>query len=91
LAGFAEHAGLPFVLLSDAELVLGGALRLPTFRAGGVDRLKRLTLVLDAKRTIRHVQFPITDPAGSVDEALTIVQSSAGRGDDPRRLASQPG
>ncbi|MPZ84057.1 MAG: redoxin domain-containing protein [Actinophytocola sp.] len=71
LRAFADHAALPFPLLSDEDLNLAAALRLPTFRAAGVDRLKRLTLIIDPARTIRAVQFPITDPAGSVDESLT--------------------
>ncbi|MFJ9694748.1 winged helix-turn-helix transcriptional regulator [Kitasatospora sp. NPDC101183] len=73
LAAFAEHARLPFPLLSDAALGLAATLRLPTFRAAGVDRLKRLTLVLDASRTIRGVLYPIPDPAGSVEEALALL------------------
>lgn len=75
LAAFAEHAGLPFALLSDTELALATALRLPTFRAAGVDRLKRLTLVVDQAREVRAVLFPVTDPAGSVDDALAVVGS----------------
>lgn len=75
LAAFAAHAALPFDLLSDAELSLAGSLRLPTFRAAGSDRLKRLTLVLDRDRTVRDVLFPVTDPAGSVTDALAAVRS----------------
>ncbi|HVK21993.1 MAG TPA: winged helix-turn-helix transcriptional regulator [Actinokineospora sp.] len=67
---FTDHANLPFDLLSDEDLQFAAALRLPTFRAAGVDRLKRVTLLVDPARTIRFVQFPITDPAASVDEAL---------------------
>ena len=85
LAAFADYAGLPFQLLSDQELALATALRLPTFRAGGSDRLKRLTLVIDADREIRDVLFPVTDPAGSVDEALTIVRDAARRAAVTRR------
>lgn len=73
LAAFAEHARIPFPLLSDADLRLAAALRLPTFRAAGVDRLKRLTLVLDADRTVRGVLYPVIDPAGSVEDALDLV------------------
>jgi peroxiredoxin/DNA-binding HxlR family transcriptional regulator len=73
LRAFADYAGLPFPLLSDAGLALTAALRLPTFRAGGVDRLKRLTMLVDPERTIRAVQFPVVDPAGSVADALTQV------------------
>ncbi len=75
LSAFAEHAGLPFALLSDTDLTLATALRLPTFRAAGVDRLKRLTLVVDRAREVRAVLFPVTDPAGSVDDALAVVGS----------------
>jgi DNA-binding HxlR family transcriptional regulator/peroxiredoxin len=71
LRAFAAHVALPFPLLSDADLSLAAALRLPTFRAAGVDRLKRLTLIVDPARTVRAVQFPITDPAASAAEALT--------------------
>ncbi|MEU3571627.1 winged helix-turn-helix transcriptional regulator [Kitasatospora sp. NPDC036755] len=73
LAAFAEHARIPFPLLSDADLRLAAALRLPTFRAAGVDRLKRLTLVLDATRTVRGVLYPVIDPAGSVEDALALI------------------
>lgn len=76
LAAFAEHARLPFPLLSDEDGKLAAGLRLPTFRAGGADRFKRLTLLVDAGATIRAVQFPVTDPAGSVAEMLDVVQAS---------------
>ena len=75
LAAFHTHAGLPFPLLSDTDLELAASLRLPTFRAGGGDRLKRLTLVVDRERTVRHVLYPVTDPAGSVAEALALVRA----------------
>lgn len=75
LAAFADHAGLPYPLLSDADNMLAGSLRLPTFRVAGLDRLKRTTLIIDEHRTIRAVQFPVTDPAGSVDAALATVRS----------------
>lgn len=74
LAAFAEHARLPFALLSDTDLILAASLRLPTFRAAGVDRFKRLTLVVDGERSIRGVLFPVTDPAASVDEALAVIR-----------------
>jgi DNA-binding HxlR family transcriptional regulator/peroxiredoxin len=74
LAAFAAHAGLPYPLLSDADHRLTAALLLPTFRAAGVERLKRLTLLVDPEAVIRAVQFPVTDPAGSVTEMLEYVQ-----------------
>jgi DNA-binding HxlR family transcriptional regulator/peroxiredoxin len=73
-AAFAEKERLGFPLLSDAELALITALRLPTFRAAGASRLKRLTLVVDRERVVRHVQYPVTDVVGSVEAALTAVR-----------------
>lgn len=83
LAAFAEHARIPFPLLSDADLRLTTSLRLPTFRAAGADRLKRLTLLLDAERTVRGVLYPVPDPAGSVADALALLDEAAA--DDERR------
>ncbi|MEV4481985.1 winged helix-turn-helix transcriptional regulator [Micromonospora coxensis] len=75
LAAFAVHARLPYPLLSDQDGRLAAGLLLPTFRAGGVARLKRLTLLVDPEAVVRAVQFPITDPAGAVDEMLDLVRS----------------
>lgn len=72
---FAEKEGLRFPLLSDAELDWTAALRLPTFRAGGITRLKRLTLVVDADRTVREALYPITDIEASVRAALAAVHA----------------
>ncbi|MFG1808342.1 winged helix-turn-helix transcriptional regulator [Streptomyces sp. NPDC049040] len=83
LAAFAEHARIQFPLLSDAELRLTTSLRLPTFRAAGTDRLKRLTLLLDAERTVRGVLYPVQDPAGSVADALSLLDEVAASTDTP--------
>ncbi|MET8307500.1 winged helix-turn-helix transcriptional regulator [Micromonospora sp. NPDC005173] len=74
LADFAAHARVPFPLLSDQDGRLAAGLLLPTFRAGGVSRFKRLTLLVDPSAVVRAVQFPVTDPAGSVDEMLDLVR-----------------
>ena len=76
---FADWAALPFRLLSDVDLRLTGALRLPTFRAAGVDRLKRVTLLVDPGRVVQAVQYPVTDPAGSVDDILQTIDRVARR------------
>ncbi|MFI5637096.1 winged helix-turn-helix transcriptional regulator [Streptomyces goshikiensis] len=73
---FAEAERLRFPLLSDAELALTTALRLPTFRAAGVSRLKRLTLVLDRDRVVREVIYPIRDIEASVTTALAAVRTA---------------
>ncbi|MGW3345999.1 redoxin domain-containing protein [Nonomuraea rubra] len=69
---FAEAEDLPFPLLSDADLTLCAALRLPTFRAGQDLRLKRAIMIADAGRTIHHVLHPVTDLPAAVDEALRL-------------------
>ncbi|MEU0087594.1 winged helix-turn-helix transcriptional regulator [Streptomyces sp. NPDC006274] len=75
---FAQAEDIPFPLLSDMDARLSAALRLPTFRAGQALRLKRAVLVLDRERTVRHVQFPVTDIPGAVRGALGIAREVAG-------------
>jgi len=78
-AAFLAKARIPYPLLSDNELALAAALRLPTFRAGGRDHLKRLTLIVAADRKIRRVVYPIADPVDSVDQALKFLDDIAAR------------
>ena len=75
LGDFAAHHRIPFPLLSDQDVRLTTMLRLPTFRTAGVDRLKRLSLIIDRGRTIRAVLYPIADPAGSVTDALHQIDA----------------
>jgi DNA-binding HxlR family transcriptional regulator/peroxiredoxin len=70
---FAQAEEIPHVLLSDLELELTAALRLPTFRAGGYERLKRVVLVIGADRLVKAVRYPVTDIADAVDWALTTA------------------
>lgn len=75
LQAFAEHERIPFPLMSDQQLELAGSLRLPTFRAAGADRLKRLTLLVRDDRQIAGVLYPVPDPAGSVDDMLAMIDA----------------
>lgn len=63
----AARLHLPFPLLSDAGLALARALDLPTFEAGGMTLLKRLTLVID-DGTVAKVFYPVFPPDRSADE-----------------------
>ncbi len=68
----ADRLGLPFPLLSDADLALTRALELPTFAVAGQTLLKRLTLVV-RDGTVEHVFYPVFPPdthAASVLEWL---------------------
>jgi DNA-binding HxlR family transcriptional regulator/peroxiredoxin len=67
---FATSEEIPHTLLSDVELELAAALRLPTFRAGGYERLKRVVLVVGPDRVVRAVRYPVTDIAEVVDWAF---------------------
>ncbi|MEU1073903.1 MULTISPECIES: winged helix-turn-helix transcriptional regulator [unclassified Streptomyces] len=77
---FADKEHLRFPLLSDADLELTAALRLPTFRTAGVSRLKRLTLVVARDRTVVEALYPITDIEASVRAALEGVRRAGGGG-----------
>lgn len=56
-----QRLHLPFDLLSDEKLAFAGALRLPTFEAGGMTLIKRLTLIVH-DGTIEHVFYPVFPP-----------------------------
>ena len=60
---------LPFPVLSDHDLRLTGALRLPTFEAAGMTLIKRLTLVLRGG-TIEHVFYPVFPPDRSAEAVI---------------------
>jgi DNA-binding HxlR family transcriptional regulator/peroxiredoxin len=75
-AEFARRNRIQFPLVSDVDLGLATALRLPTFRLHGTPRLKRLTLVVDRHRVVRGALFPIRDVTGSVEDALSLVRAA---------------
>jgi peroxiredoxin len=64
-----ERLGLPFPLLSDSELTLTTALRLPTFEVASQTLLKRHTLVIRNGR-IEHVFYPVFPPDRHAQEVL---------------------
>ncbi|MEU9456863.1 winged helix-turn-helix transcriptional regulator [Streptomyces sp. NPDC048277] len=76
-AEFARTENVPFPLLSDASQQLAAALRLPTFRGAGRLRHKRLILVVDVERTVRHVLFPVVDIPHAVAESLRLAAACA--------------
>jgi peroxiredoxin len=68
-AEFAERVHIPYPLLSDPELRLAGALRLPTFETAGMRLYRRLTLV--ARRgTIEKVFYPVFPPDRNAADVL---------------------
>lgn len=83
-AAFAERESVPFPLLSDVDLSLSAALRLPSVRIAQQPRLKRLVAVVGADRVVRHVIFPVVDIAAAVDESLRVVRGAAATPAAPR-------
>ncbi|GAB7106804.1 hypothetical protein JCM4814A_51180 [Streptomyces phaeofaciens JCM 4814] len=76
-AEFARTEEIPYPLLSDAAHELAAALRLPTFRGAGRLRHKRLILVVDAGRVVRHTLFPVGDIGREVAESLRLAADCA--------------
>ena len=73
----ANRLHLPFPILSDEQLAITGALRLPTFQASGMTLLKRLTLAIkDGK--IEHVFYPVFPPDRNASDVIAWL-TAAGR------------
>ena len=74
---------VPFPLLSDAAFAFKEALALPTFEAGGMPYLKRLTLFVRDGR-IGHVFYPIERPTSHAREVLDWLDQMRRAIADPR-------
>jgi peroxiredoxin len=73
-AEFAAREHLPFALLSDPQLRLAQALRLPTFEAAGMTLYKRITLIADADETIAKVFYPVFPPDRNAADVLAWLR-----------------
>lgn len=67
---------LPFAILSDADLKLTHAWRLPHFEAAGQTLLRRLTLVL-RDGVVEHLWYPVFPPDRHAGEVLAWLRSHA--------------
>jgi peroxiredoxin len=67
---------LPFALISDAELVLTRALKLPTMVVDGRTLLKRLTMVIRGGR-IEHVFYPVFPPDRNARDVINWLGTVA--------------
>ena len=68
-----ERLHLPFAILSDAQLRLTKAWRLPVFEAAGQTLLRRLTMVIRNGR-VEHVWYPVFPPDRHADEVLAWLR-----------------
>ncbi|MGP9820710.1 peroxiredoxin [Salinarimonas sp. NSM] len=75
----AARLHLPFPLLSDADLALANALRLPTFEGMGRTLHKRVTLIA-REGTIVTVFYPVFPPDRNAADVLAQLRASAGAG-----------
>ena len=65
----AERLHLPFAILSDADLKLTRAMRLPTFTVDGMTLIKRMAWVID-DGFASHVFYPVFPPDRSAGEVI---------------------
>ena len=72
-----ERLHLPFPILSDETHTLTNALDLPTFEAGGMVLLRRMTLII-CDGTISHVFHPIVDPEQNAADVAAWLFQRAG-------------
>ncbi|MCJ2014079.1 peroxiredoxin [Methylobacterium sp. J-076] len=70
----AERLHLPFPLLSDAHRALAMAARLPTFEAGGLTLLRRLTLVIE-DGVVTHLFYPVFPPGESARQVVAWLEA----------------
>jgi peroxiredoxin len=71
----ATRLHLPFPVLSDHDLALTRALRLPTFEAAEHTLLRRLTLVIH-QGVVEHVFYPVFPPDGHAAEVLAWLSDN---------------
>jgi peroxiredoxin len=70
----AERLHLPFPVLSDADMRLTRALRLPTLTVDGMTLIRRLTVVIRGGR-IEHVFYPVFPPDRHAAEVIAWLDA----------------
>jgi peroxiredoxin len=71
-----ERLHLPFPILSDEDLALTQAMRLPTFEVAGMTLLKRMAWVID-DGIMTKVFYPVFPPDQNAAEVVAWLQESA--------------
>ena len=70
----AERLHLPFAILSDADLQLTRAMRLPTFTVDGMTLIKRMAWVIDGG-VLTRVFYPVFPPDKSAEEVVNWLSA----------------
>ena len=71
---FAERNAMPFPVISDPELRLRDALRLPTFHTSGLELYKRMAIVARGG-TIEKVFYPVFPPDRNAADVVAYMRS----------------
>ena len=77
----ADRLHLPYPLVSDADLQLTSALDLPTFDVAETTLLKRLTLILGARR-VEQVLYPVFPPDRAAEDTIMVLRTMRSMGGD---------
>jgi peroxiredoxin len=72
---FARRVGIPYPLLSDPQLRLAAALRLPTFEVAGMRLYRRLTLIARNGR-VAKVFYPVFPPDRNAADVVAWLEST---------------
>lgn len=70
-----ERLHLPFAILSDADLRLTHALKLPTFEVDGMTLIKRMAWVID-DGVMTKVFYPVFPPDRNAEDVVAWLQAS---------------
>jgi peroxiredoxin len=70
-----ERLHVPFPVLSDENLALTEALRLPTMQVAGLVLVKRMALIVDDGR-ISHVFYPVFPPDRNAGDVLAWLKAN---------------
>jgi len=70
-----ERLHLPFAILSDLDLKLTHAMRLPTFQVDGMTLIKRMAWVID-DGVLTKAFYPVFPPDRSATEVVSWLQAS---------------
>ena len=70
---FALANDIPFKLFSDEALCLSHSLRLPTFKVGGLEFLKRLTMI-SIRGVVEKIFYPVFPPAENARNVLNWLR-----------------
>jgi peroxiredoxin len=71
----ADRLHLPFPVLSDSELKLAQAIKLPTFTVAGMTLHKRMALVIE-NGVISKVFYPVFPPDKNAEEVVAWLRTS---------------